>query len=515
MFDLIITGGTAVMPASTEAADIGVAGGKIVAIGAPGSLAAVGAGRTVDAAGQIVIPGGIDPHIHCGMPIVGGPSERADLRRAAVAGQQGGAVWRHDDDARFRAVPAGDQPLQQSIEARQREWAGACYYDYGFHLMLRGTQHPGTARRSCPRRCRPGTRRSKIFTTDITPLSAGPHGQVRRHLGSAQVAGARGRARGDPRRGQRHRHAHVREADPRGAAPASRTWPRCTTRCREDLSFSRVIRLAENVEGAALYMVHVSAATGVAAIAEARARGFPIYGETLHQYLLYTAEDYKRPNGQMYHTYPSLKYAEDQTALWDGTSTARSRRVATDEVCCPLQGQAAGRAHRRHDRRQFRRRAARVADVHARLVDEARLQPRRICRSGLDQRGEDHGPLPAQGRAGGRLATPISCCSTRARRARRAEETARDRLHAVGRPRRRRWPCMTILRGKIVVEGGALPARPATASSCPARCRTTSAPAPRCKPKHPGSRRRPGPIDPPIERSTDGSRRSPGQREGA
>src|SRR3954452_5009643 len=72
MFDLIITGGTAVMPASTEAADIGVNGGKIVAIGAPGSLAAVGAGRTVAAAGQIVIPGGFDPHIHCGMPNVGG-----------------------------------------------------------------------------------------------------------------------------------------------------------------------------------------------------------------------------------------------------------------------------------------------------------------------------------------------------------------------------------------------------------------------------------------------------------
>ena len=107
MFDLIITGGTAVMPASTETADIGVSGGKIVAIGAPGSLAAVGAGRTVDAAGQIVIPGGIDPHIHCGMPIVGGPSNEPIFARAAVAGQQGGAVWRHDDDARFRAVPAG------------------------------------------------------------------------------------------------------------------------------------------------------------------------------------------------------------------------------------------------------------------------------------------------------------------------------------------------------------------------------------------------------------------------
>ena len=37
-----------------------------------------------------------------------------------------------------------------------------------------------------------------------------------------------------------------------------------------------------------------------------------MYGETLHQYLMYNAEDYKRPGGQMYHTYPSLKYPEDQ-----------------------------------------------------------------------------------------------------------------------------------------------------------------------------------------------------------
>ena len=44
----------------------------------------------------------------------------------------------------------------------------------------------------------------------------GPHGRFRRHLGGAEGAGAGRRHRRDPRRGQRHRHAHVREADPRG-----------------------------------------------------------------------------------------------------------------------------------------------------------------------------------------------------------------------------------------------------------------------------------------------------------
>src|SRR3546814_10819851 len=102
----------------------------------------------------------------------------------------------------------------------------------------------------------------------------------------------------------------------------------------EDLSFRRIIRLAESVPGMALYMMHVSAGTGVAAIRDSRARGFPIYGETLHQYMLYTSDDYKRPNGQIYHTYPSLKSRADQQALWDGTLNGSISTVATDELCC-------------------------------------------------------------------------------------------------------------------------------------------------------------------------------------
>src|SRR5262249_21308068 len=105
------------------------------------------------------------------------------------------------------------------------------------------------------------------------------------------------------------------------------------TQLSEDLSFRRVIRLAQSVPGTAIYMMHASAATGVAAIAEARAKGLPVYGESLHQYMLYTAEDYRRPNGQIYHTYPSLKSKEDQKALWDGTVSGAINCVATDELC--------------------------------------------------------------------------------------------------------------------------------------------------------------------------------------
>jgi dihydropyrimidinase len=80
----------------------------------------------------------------------------------------------------------------------------------------------------------------------------------------------------------------------------------------------------------------------VQAIADARAKGVPVYGETLHQYMLYTAEDYKRHNGQIYHTYPSLKSKEDQARLWDGTLTGDISCVATDELCCTLKEKTLG-----------------------------------------------------------------------------------------------------------------------------------------------------------------------------
>src|SRR5439155_458300 len=84
-----------------------------LAIGAPGSVAAIGAARTVDATGQIVIPGGIDPHIHSGMPIVGGPSNQELLSappdQVSRAALYGGTTTLLDF-----ALCLPDVPLQQS-----------------------------------------------------------------------------------------------------------------------------------------------------------------------------------------------------------------------------------------------------------------------------------------------------------------------------------------------------------------------------------------------------------------
>ena len=82
----------------------------------------------------------------------------------------------------------------------------------------------------------------------------------------------------------------------------------------------------------ALYLVHVSARDGVEAIGEARAKGLPVYGETLHHYASFNHKDYERPDGALYHTYPSLKTQVDQETLWQGLLDGRLSTLATDEL---------------------------------------------------------------------------------------------------------------------------------------------------------------------------------------
>jgi dihydropyrimidinase len=450
MFDLIIAGGTAVMPTATEPADIGISGGKIVAVGAPGSLQAIGAARVVDAAGQIVIPGGIDPHIHCGMPILGGPSNQEVLsappEQVSRAALHGGTTTLLDF-----ALCLPELPLQQSIEQRQREWAGACYCDYGFHLMLRGTQSPALLE-ALPEAVQAGHATVKIFTTDIRPVNEGRmvrFGDIWEVLKVLASSGGLAAIHAEDNDIVMHMYEKLIREDRTGFENMAEVHNTLS----EDLSFNRVIRLAENVEGAALYMVHVSAATGVAAIAASRARGFPIYGETLHQYLLYTAEDYKRPGGQMYHTYPSLKFAEDHKALWAATEHGAIQAIATDEVCCPLKVKLQGR---RIDDTTGGNSGVepRLSLMYTHMVEKRGYNLSDFVGLVSTNAAKIMGLYPRKGALAVGSDADIVLLDPRAGRVLRAADLHETDYtpwegHGVAA-----WPSLTILRGKVVVENG-------------------------------------------------------------
>jgi dihydropyrimidinase len=332
MIDTVVRGNVVVTPQGVGSYDVAISGEKIVAVASSGAIPLGPGVALIDAAGGIVIPGGIDPHVHCRwpMPVPNGPTGLTDppstVSRAALFGGTTTVIdfarWTHGNS------------IQGTIEQRELEWKGACHCDYAYHIMVEGDLPPDIPGQ-LGEAIQAGYPTVKIFTTDITPSRRGRMVDFGDIWEVFQVLAAN--------RGLAVIHAedndivmHMYGKLIREGRTGFENLAEVHNSLSEDLSFRRVIRLAECVPGAALYMMHVSAASGVAAIREARVKGLPIYGETLHQYMLYTNADYRRPNGQIYHTYPSLKFKTDQSALWDGTQDGSISTVATDEICCTL-----------------------------------------------------------------------------------------------------------------------------------------------------------------------------------
>ena len=347
--------------------------------------------------------------------------------------------------------------LQQSIEARRREWADACYCDYGLHLLVRG-KPPLAHLDALPEAIQAGYASVKMFTTNIRPNRQGrmvQFGDIWEVLKVVAKAGGLAAIHAEDNDIVMHMYEKLIREDRVGFENMAEVHNTLS----EDLSFNRVIRLAENIEGAALYMVHVSAATGVAAIAQSRARGFPIYGETLHQYLLYTAEDYKRPGGQMFHTYPSLKFAEDQAALWEGTNHGAIQAIATDEVCCPLKVKLQGR---RIDDTTGGNSGVepRMSLMYTQMVSKRGYSLADFVGLTSSNAAKIMGLYPRKGALAVGSDADIVLLDPRAGRVIRKEDLHETDYTPWEGHEVTAWPSMTILRGKIAVETGQLFATP-------------------------------------------------------
>jgi dihydropyrimidinase len=153
----------------------------------------------------------------------------------------------------------------------------------------------------------------------------------------ARAAGSR-----DPRRGQRHRHAHVREADPRGPVGFEH-MAEVHNALSEDLSFRRVIRLARTCRARALHDARERRHRRRGDRESARAQGLPVYGETLHQYLLYTPRTTSAERPDLSHL--SVAEVEGGPGGAVGGHARRHHHTRrTDEVCCiPLNVKTIGK----------------------------------------------------------------------------------------------------------------------------------------------------------------------------
>jgi len=339
MLDLLIRGAEVVTPQGVGRWTIGIEGEKIAFVGP--EEAGLEAARVIDCTGQIAVPGGIEPHAHLASLVGMHPEGRLFTLgpEEDTYGMAWGGVTTHLD---FVFVhPATD--VATALQRRLERWRGKSYVDYSFHIALGGAL-PLRIFEQMAEAIQEGFPSFKVFTNEVLP----PHPKrLPFKLDFGRIGHAMERA-------ARHGGIMVVHAEDddlvqfnyekfREAGLLDGTNLHLVhSKLSEKLAFERTIALAR-ATGAAVYFVHTSAREGVEAVAEARGRNLPIYAETLHHYACFSADDYRKPRGFCYHTYPSLKLAEDQQALWEGLVHDGVSTTATDEYPTSLELKLRGR----------------------------------------------------------------------------------------------------------------------------------------------------------------------------
>ncbi|MGH3124929.1 MAG: dihydropyrimidinase, partial [Streptosporangiaceae bacterium] len=319
-------GGTVVSPAGVSPADVLVEGERISALAAPGSETAVAwaaaAGQVIDATGLYVLPGGIDVHTHMEMPF-GGTFSVDTFETGTRAAAWGGTTTIVDF-----AVQAKGTSLLATLDKWHAKADGHSVIDYGFHMIVSDVND--TTLKEMESCIGAGVNSFKMFMAYPGVFYA-TDGEIVRAMTRAAETGA-----------VIMMHAENGIAIDQlvaQALAAGKTDPLQHGLTRppelEAEATHRAITLAQ-VTGSPLYIVHLSAAQPLRAVAEARDTGQNVFAETCPQYLYLSLDDLARPDfeGAKYVASPPLRPREHQGTLWRGLRTNDLSVVSTDH--CPF-----------------------------------------------------------------------------------------------------------------------------------------------------------------------------------
>ncbi len=315
----LIQHGTIITASDTVQADVLIEGEQVALIGR--NLASEGH-EVIDAMGKFLLPGGIDVHTHLSLPF-GGTLSSDDFFTGQQAAAFGGTTTHID----FAIQPAGGS-LKQGIDAWHEKADGKTVIDYGFHIAITDLRPEVMA--EIPTLVDEGVTSLKLFmaykgvlqiddqTLFRSLIQAAGHGLLTMvHAENGDViaeltAAALAKGQIEP-----IYHARTRPAIVEGEATA------------------RAIALA-GVANAPLYVVHMTCEDSLAALAQGRARGFPVMGETCTQYMFSFEEDLARPDfeGAKYVCSPPMRTPQDAAALWQALASGALQVVSTDH--CPF-----------------------------------------------------------------------------------------------------------------------------------------------------------------------------------
>lgn len=316
----LIRNGTVVNAGGALRADVLVDGETIAAVTAPGVFD--NADTIIEADDKYVLPGGIDAHTHLEMPF-GGTFSADTFHTGTTAAAWGGTTTIIDF-----AVQAKGTSLLSTLDKWHEKADGHCTIDYGFHMIVSDVNEQSLKEmESC---IDAGVNSFKMFMAYPGVFYA-TDGEILRAMQKATDTGSMIMMHAENGIAIDELVAQAVSAGHTDPVQHGLTRPPEL----EGEATSRAIQLAK-VTGAPLYIVHLSAAQALAAVAEARNTGQNVFAETCPQYLYLSIEDLARPafEGAKYVASPPLRHKEHQAELWRGLRTNDLSVVSTDH--CPF-----------------------------------------------------------------------------------------------------------------------------------------------------------------------------------
>ncbi|WP_394790450.1 dihydropyrimidinase [Rhodoferax sp.] len=330
MSSVLIRGGTVVNADRAFRADVLCVDGKIAEVGE--NLAAPAGAQVVDAGGQYVMPGGIDPHTHMQLPFMGTVT-MDDFYSGTAAALAGGTTSIIDF-----VIPAPKQPLMEAYQT-WRGWAEKSAADYSFHVAV--TWWDESVHRDMGTLVQDeGVNSFKHFMAYKNAIMCDDETLVNSFKRSLELGAM------PTVHAENGELVYLLQADMKTKGIfGPEGHPLSRPPAVEAEAAQRAIAIA-NVLNVPIYVVHVSCAESAEAIARARAAGQRVFGEVLAGHLTVDDSVYRNPDfayAAGHVMSPPFRNKTNQDALWHGLQAGHLHTTATDHCTFCAAQKAAGK----------------------------------------------------------------------------------------------------------------------------------------------------------------------------
>jgi dihydropyrimidinase len=326
MSGILLKGGRLVLPHTVAQGDLLIEDGTIKALGhLSGHLAA----QTVDASGLLVMPGGVDVHVHFNDSFMNTKSVH-DFDNGTLAAAMGGTTTIIDF---ANQAPQGS--LMQALRGKQAEAEGKALIDYGVHPVI--TRFDEATLDEIPQVVAAGAPSLKCYMTyreDGLMMTLPQLARIQERLrdaGGMLLVHAE-----DDAQLERNKKALLESGRTRAFYHAKARSPQV-----EEDAIKGVIKTLREA-GGRLFVVHLASPRGMELIAGARAQGLDISAETCIHYLVFDEQILKQEDGIKWICSPPLRSRDVQQQLWQGLADGRIESVSTDDAAFDWQAKCLG-----------------------------------------------------------------------------------------------------------------------------------------------------------------------------